>query len=176
MDLITILNSSLFGESPFGNNLQNLQPITWSLKQMINGGITFFRNYLSGHVCLLSLDIETITLFTGLGISPVVQIKNQGLSTANQLCVLHNVSTVHLVAVGPAASVCRQQWGLCSSVCGRRWPAARRSEPRSSHLVAPEIQFKYQKQVLCFVCLSIYVLNKSCFIYSGGAFPELQKM
>lgn len=44
------------------------------------------------------------------------------------------VSTVHLVAVCPAASVCRRPQDLCSSVCGRRWPAA---SPQSSHTVGP---------------------------------------
>lgn len=48
-----------------------------------------------------------------------------------------SASRVHLVAVCPAASVCRQTQDLCSSACGRRQPAVRSSADWCSHLAGP---------------------------------------
>lgn len=67
-------------------------------------------------------------------------------SLAPHCCVIEHVglscihsSTVRLVDVCPAASVCRQPQDLCPSACERRWLVAKRSVFQSSHSVGPKV-------------------------------------
>lgn len=80
----------------------------------------------------------------------------------------HTVTTVHRVGVCPAASVCTQLQDLCSNAYGRRWPAARRVVPLSSHLAGPKIS-KTKGLHVCLCVLILCRLNDSGFIYLGDS-------
>lgn len=92
------------------------------------------------------------------------------LTVVTDSCLRHTycintVSTVHLVVACPAASICRQPRDLHSSACGRRWRAAWRSFPRSSHLVGPEIS-RTSGLSVCACAPHAYPQNKDICIIS----------
>lgn len=111
---------------------------------VINVGIKSCKIYASGHVFQVALHIAaTSAVAVSLLIVRPALLCKFVFSVCLQYVIhklyTHSVPTVHLVGVCPAASVCRQPRDLSSSACGRRWPAARRSMSRSSHLVGPKI-------------------------------------